>query len=102
VQQEEFISVARPSDFVLDDRSNLYVASLSGGQFTYHGDTVGYVVRVNYTGSPPSVPPSGAQTDSQVLATLASANAVHRQHAQQELLRRARPAGGGAAPDAIV
>ena len=100
-QQDEFIGVARPSHFTMDDRSNLYVASLSGGQFNYRGDTVGYVVRVNYTGKGPSLPPTGAQTDAQLLATLASANAVHRQHAQQELLSRGRTTVG-APRDALV
>ena len=44
--QEEFVTVLRPADLTLDGNSNLYVASLAGGQFTYNTDTVGYVVRM--------------------------------------------------------
>ena len=46
VEQEDFVQLPRPSDLAMDSRSNLYIASLSGGSFTYAGDTVGYVVRV--------------------------------------------------------
>ena len=46
IKQDEFLSVLRPADVVLDGNSNLYVSSLAGGQFTYIGDSVGYVVQV--------------------------------------------------------
>ncbi len=96
VDQQDFVTLVRPADLVLDARSNLYVASLTGGQFTYASDTVGYVFRVT--------PPRGAAapaaplrvdraTDAQLVAALASPSAVPRLHAQQELLRRgAKPA----------
>jgi hypothetical protein len=99
VEQEEFMSVARPSDFILDDRSNLYVASLSGGEFTFSGDTVGYVVRVSYAGNRASEPPEVAPSGDAWLAMLASPSAIRRQHAQRELLRRGRAT---ASSDAIV
>jgi putative membrane-bound dehydrogenase-like protein len=94
VTQDEFISVLRPSDLALDASSNLYVASLAGGQFTYNSDTVGYVVQVR---SPTTTPSHEASvfraTDAALRRELASGNAVHRLHAQQELLRRgAKPA----------
>ncbi len=89
VTQDEFISLLRPSDLALDGSSNLYVASLAGGQFTYNSDTVGYVVQVR----PPSATPSHEAsvfkaTDAALLEQLASGNAVHRIHAEEELLRR--------------
>ncbi|HKP16553.1 MAG TPA: PVC-type heme-binding CxxCH protein, partial [Gemmatimonadaceae bacterium] len=90
--QEEFVSVLRPADLSLDGNSNLYVASLAGGQFTYNTDTVGYVVRMR-----PSALAAAAMarepnvfraTDAVLLRQLASPNYVHRMHAQQELVRR--------------
>jgi putative membrane-bound dehydrogenase-like protein len=92
--QEEFITLLRPADLALDGNSNLYVASLAGGQFTYNSDTVGYVVRVRPSRLAGTPEPSIARaTDAVLLRLLASPNYVHRLHAQQELLRRgAKPA----------
>ena len=92
--QEEFITLLRPADLALDGNSNLYVASLAGGQFTYNSDTVGYVVRVRpSSANAPREPNVFKATDAVLLRELASPNAVHRIHAQQELLRRgAKPA----------
>ena len=92
--QEEFITLLRPADLALDGNSNLYVASLAGGQFTYNSDTVGYVVRVRPSGVSAAREPNVFKaTDAALLRQLASANSVHRLHAQQELLRRgAKPA----------
>lgn len=89
VEQEDFIALPRPSDLVIDSRSNLYVASLSGGSFTYAGDTVGYVVRVKHTAGTPEVAPDLASLDGAGLVeVLASFNATHRLNAQREILRR--------------
>ena len=89
ITQDDFLSVLRPSDLALDGSSNLYVTSLSGGQFTYNSDTVGYVVQVraNTTGATHEAPAASA-TDAALLTTLGSGNALRRLHAQQELLRR--------------
>jgi HEAT repeat protein len=87
--QEEFVTLLRPADFILDGSSNLYVASLAGGQFTYNSDTVGYVVRVRPSGATAAREPDVARaTDAVLLRQLASPNYVHRLHAQQELVRR--------------
>ena len=87
--QEDFASVLRPADLTLDGNSNLYVASLAGGQFTYNTDTVGYVVRVRPIGLTAAREPNIARaTDAALLRQLSSGNFVHRIHAQQELLRR--------------
>jgi putative membrane-bound dehydrogenase-like protein len=92
--QEEFITALRPADLALDGNSNLYVASLAGGQFTYNTDTVGYVVRVRPSGVTAAREPSVFKaTDVALIRQLASGNYVQRIHAQQELLRRgAKPA----------
>ena len=94
ITQDDFLSVLRPADLILDGNSNLYVASLAFGQFNYIGDTVGYVVRVRPSGlaSAAEIPVAKAAV-SQLLTSLASGSAVRRMHAQQELLRR----GNGAA-----
>ena len=89
VQQEDFLSLPRPSDLTIDSRSNLYVASLSGGSFRYDGDTVGYVVRVTHTTKPGDAAPElGSMNEEQLVAVLASFNATHRLNAQREILRR--------------
>jgi putative membrane-bound dehydrogenase-like protein len=89
VTQDEFISVLRPADLAIDGSSNLYVASLAGGQFTYNTDTVGYVVQVRSgTAKPARETPTLGATESQLLTALASPNYVHRMHASVELVRR--------------
>jgi putative membrane-bound dehydrogenase-like protein len=88
VQQQEFIRLVRPTDLVMDARSNLYVSTLSGGQFRYVADTIGYVFRVTPTGVSTTPPAVRTLTEAQLVATLRSGNAVHRMHAQRELLRR--------------
>ncbi|MFL5608348.1 MAG: heme-binding domain-containing protein [Gemmatimonadaceae bacterium] len=90
-KQEEFLTITRPSDMAMDGRSNMYVASLSGGQFKFVGDTVGFIARVSFTGKPASAAPriAGA-SETELLSALGSPNAEHRLHAQRELLRRGR------------
>ena len=87
--QEDFVTVLRPADLTLDGNSNLYVASLAGGQFTYNTDTVGYVVRMRPSSAAAAREPNVFRaTDAVLLRQLASPNYVHRMHAQQELVRR--------------
>ena len=88
-KQEEFLTVPHPTDMAMDGRSNMYVASLSGGVFKFIGDSVGYIVRVSYTGKPAAVAPriTGA-SEGELRSVLTSPNAEHRLQAQRELLRR--------------
>jgi putative membrane-bound dehydrogenase-like protein len=89
VQQEDFLSLPRPADLAIDSRSNLYVASLSGGSFTYVGDTVGYVVQVRHAAEPADEPPPlASMNEEQLVGVLADFNATHRLNAQREILRR--------------
>ena len=88
VQQQDFITMTRPTDLIVDARSNLYVSSLSGGQFRYASDTIGYVFRVTPAGVTTAAPAVRTLTPAQLVTVLRSGNAVHRMHAQQELLRR--------------
>ena len=88
-KQEEFLTVPHPTDMVMDGRSNMYVASLSGGVFRFIGDSVGYILRVSYTGKPATAAPriTGA-SEGELRAVLMSPTAEHRLQAQRELLRR--------------
>lgn len=43
VEQEDFLTMTRPTDMDIDARGNLYVASWRGGQFKYAGENIGYV-----------------------------------------------------------
>ena len=88
-KQETFLTISRPTDMAMDGRSNMYVSSLSGGQFRYIGDSVGYIVRVTNTTKPADVPPriAGASASDLVAALSSSSNDV-RLAAQRELLRK--------------
>jgi glucose/arabinose dehydrogenase len=94
IKQDVFMTVPRAIDMAMDDQSHLYVASLIGGVFNYAGDTVGAIVRVSYPGKKAEAALRPAtRTDAQLLAALVSANAVHRQWSQRELVHRgAKPA----------
>lgn len=89
VEQEDFINLPRPADLAMDSRSNLYVSSLSGSSFTYVGDSVGYVVRVNYPGATADETPQlESMNAAELVEVLTSFNATHRLNAQREILRR--------------
>ncbi|GAG06925.1 unnamed protein product, partial [marine sediment metagenome] len=44
-EQEDFLSITRPTDIDADGLGNLYVSSWQGGQFKYAGENVGYVAQ---------------------------------------------------------
>lgn len=94
VKQESFVTVPHPADMAMDGASNMYVASLAGGSYTYEGDTVGYVLRVRANGTTGSVAPNYATMAPVALVrTIAAPNAEHRLQAQRELLRRGEKSG---------
>jgi hypothetical protein len=90
VTQKDFLTISHALDFVMDDRSHMFVASLVGGVFNYAGDTVGAILRVGYPARPASraLQPS-SRTDAQLVTALTSENAQHRLWAQRELVHRA-------------
>jgi putative membrane-bound dehydrogenase-like protein len=94
ITQDDFLSIPHPSDMVMDERSNMYVASLIGGTFTYVGDTVGGVVRVRsaHGGESSLVRPRAivetALDNTALLDELFSPSGERRLQAQHELLRR--------------
>ncbi len=93
-KQESFVSVPHPADMAMDGQSNMFVASLAGGEYTYQGDSVGYVVRVSPARSSVAAPPNIPLLSDVALRTLlASGNAEHRLQAQREMLRRGERPG---------
>ena len=103
VQQESFVTVPHPADMAMDGMSNMFVASLSGGSFTYEGDTIGYIVRVRPAGGSPSVAPNIPKlTSAALVALLRAPNGDHRLQAQRELLRRKEDRNATAALKALV
>ena len=107
VKQESFVAVPHPADMAMDGASNMYVASLSGGSYTYEGDSVGYVVRVRAangtsSGTPSVVPNIAGATPAALRRVLMSANAEHRLQAQREILRRGNRGGMEAALRALT
>jgi hypothetical protein len=88
-KQETFLTITRPTDMAMDGSSHMYVSSLSGGQFRYIGDSVGYVVRISNTTKPADVPPkiAGASAAELIAALSSNSNDV-RLAAQRELLRK--------------
>lgn len=44
VEQEDFLSIPRPTDMDVDANGNIYVASWNNGQFKYAGENIGYIV----------------------------------------------------------
>ncbi len=103
VQQESFVTVPHPADMAMDGRSNMFVASLAGGSYTYAGDTVGYVLRVRPNGARTTTPPNvSAASDAALRGLLVSANAEYRVQAQREILRRGAKSGMQAALTALA
>lgn len=103
VRQESFVTVPHPADMAMDGRSNMFVASLAGGSYTYAGDTVGYVLRVRPDGARATTPPDiGRATDAALRSLLVSANAEYRVQAQREILRRGVRPGVSAALTALA
>ncbi len=107
VKQESFVTVPHPADMAMDGQSNMYVASLAGGSYTYAGDTVGYILRVRpaspaASGTSMAAPDIAAASDAALRQFLLGPNAEHRLRAQRELLRRPSAASSAAALTAAV
>ncbi len=94
VKQENFLSVPHPADMAMDGQASMYVASLSGGSYTYAGDTIGYIVRVTPSGHlARPVPPLETMGDAALLQWLTGRDAEYRLQAQRALLRRPPSSG---------
>lgn len=103
VKQEDFVKVPHPADMAMDGQSNMFIASLYGGNYTYEGDTVGYVVRVspaNAVFKPRAL--IASLSDVALRTWLVDANAEYRLRAQREILRRGSKAPVVSALQALV
>ncbi|MDQ2666602.1 MAG: HEAT repeat domain-containing protein [Gemmatimonadota bacterium] len=102
-KQETFLTITRPTDMAMDGRANMYVSSLSGGQFRYIGDSVGYIVRITNTAKTADAPPriAGASATELIAALSSNANDV-RLAAQRELLRQGSSAPTSAALERLM
>lgn len=103
VKQDKIIGVPHPADLAMDGQSNMYVASLYGGDYTYSGDTVGYIVRVSPANAVYKVRAAiGSLSDVALRTWLVGGNAEYRLRAQREILRRGSKAPVVAALRALV
>ncbi len=103
VQQDPFVTVPHPADLAIDPMAHLYVASLSGGSYTYQGDSVGYVVRVTPSGvAPARAPVIGTSSNAELRVLLGGANSELRVQSQREILRRGIRPGVAAAITALA
>ena len=102
-KQETFLTITRPTDMAMDGSSHMYVSSLSGGQFRYIGDSVGYIVRISNTAKPAATPPriAGASV-SELIAALSSSSNDVRLAAQRELLRKGASAATTAGLERVI
>ena len=87
--QTEFIRAPRVTDLDVDALSRLYVTSWRGASFTYVGENVGFMLRVNPKGyEPDPLPDFGRQKPAELIAALRSPSHRRRMEAQRALLKR--------------
>ncbi|MEZ6107498.1 MAG: discoidin domain-containing protein [Pirellulaceae bacterium] len=87
--QSEFLGLTRPTDIDVDAAGRLMVSSWKGATFTYAGEKVGYLIRLqaNDTTAEPWVDPA-TLNDFELANLLQSASHRTRLAAQAELLQR--------------
>lgn len=94
VKQEKFVTVPHPVDMAMDGQSNMFIASLYGGNYTYEGDTVGYIVRLSPNrATTPKAIDIAKLTDVGLRTQLGGPNGELALQAQREILRRGTRAG---------
>jgi len=91
--QEDFLRLERVTGLDVDGSGRLYAASWKGGEFSYKGPNIGFVVRLSAKGATAApFPDLKKASDADLLVHLASDSHVLRFRAQREILRRG-PAG---------
>lgn len=102
-KQDKLVAVPHPADMAMDGQSNMFIASLYGGDYTYSGDTVGYIVRVSPAGAVyKPIAAVASMSDVALRTWLVNANAEYRLRAQREILRRGSKAPVVTALKALV
>ncbi|MFN0128489.1 MAG: NPCBM/NEW2 domain-containing protein [Verrucomicrobiales bacterium] len=94
--QEVFCEIERPTSLRADGSGNIYIASWKGGEYTYKGEDVGYIVRVRgpQAQEGKALPPLRELDPGELARQLGSLSHTRRLAAQQAILRRpadARP-----------
>lgn len=94
VEQKDFLKLDRVTSMDVDGSGRLYAASWRGGEFSYKGPNVGFVVRLAAKGvAPKTFPDLKKSTSAELLQGLASDSGVLRFRAQREILRRGSAEG---------
>ncbi|HEX7898895.1 MAG TPA: discoidin domain-containing protein [Planctomycetota bacterium] len=89
VEQKDFLRLDRVTSMDVDGAGRLYAASWRGGEFSYKGPNVGFVVRLTPKGwKAAPFPDLKDLKKGDLLKHLASDSAVLRFRAQREILRR--------------
>ena len=87
--QEKFLKIPRPTDMDVDGSGRMYVASWKNGKFAYGGPDVGFVAQITPRDFlPKPFPDLGMADVANLVKLFSSPSAVHRFHAQREILRR--------------
>ncbi len=86
VEQEDFLSIPRPTDMDVDANGNIYVASWNNGQFKYAGENIGYIVVLRPKGAKQKkLPNLKSMKDEEVGKQLFSGSDAMRRAASREL-----------------
>ncbi|MEC9093624.1 MAG: c-type cytochrome, partial [Planctomycetota bacterium] len=94
-QQEDFLSVARPTDMDIDSNGKIYVGSWRKGQFKYQGENIGFIAALVPQGSSSPVPKPkdlSMLPDAQLAQFLTSGSESLRWAVVREVKHRERPA----------
>lgn len=88
--QEKFVEISRPTDMDVDGEGRIYISSWDGGQYTYAGPNVGFVVRITHeeNSSAKPFPDFTSATDEVLVNAVRGSSHVRRWRAQREILRR--------------
>jgi putative heme-binding domain-containing protein len=88
VKQEEFVTIARPTQMVIDGQGRMYISSWRDGSFSYAGPNIGFVARLTAGDAQPPAPDLVKASDEELLKHLSSPSQVLRMAVQHEILRR--------------
>ena len=91
---KRFMTLTRATDLDVDGEGHLYAASWDGGNFTYNGPNVGYVLQLTpKEAKAVAAPDFKKMSETQLVEHIASRSAVWRLAAQRELLVRGTKPG---------
>lgn len=87
--EQPFVKIPRPTDIDVDGSGRMYVSSWKNGKFNYDGPNIGFVAQITPIDFlPKPFPRLDELGELELIEMLKSSSAVHRFHAQREILRR--------------